>query len=226
MLKFVGRCFLLCVASFISLVIVGLFCLYLAISNKPFQLSINSNSSIFELKNAIETESMFISSKSNATNRKVIFSAQEINSAFNLYLGANQLAFLMQKPELSQNKNLELRGGSYEDGAFILLFSQKMSFNTPFGGYLNFYVKAEPSIKYNNLKISVQKCKVGSLPVPSFAINYILKEKNTDINNLKEVKLLISAVEELTVQADSVTVTYNPEKLSELITKYSSKFGQ
>lgn len=220
--------FLVCAVSFISFIAISIFCLYLAISKEPFQLSINSNSSIssmFELKNTIQTEYEFIFSKTITDNRKVTFSAQEINSAFNLYLRANQLSFLIKQPVSLQNNDLELRGGRYENGAFTLLMSQKMPFKTPLGDYLNFYIIAEPSIKDNNLKILIQKCKIGSLPIPSFAINYMLKERNSDINNVKEVKLLVSAVEELVTQVDSVTITYNPKKLSEFISKYSSKFS-
>lgn len=226
MLKFLVKFFLICVTSFIVFVAICIFCLYLAISKEPFSLSLNSNTSIssmIELRNTFESESKFIFSRTKTNERKITFSAQEINSAFNLYFGANQLSFLIKKPVSSHKNDLELRGGSYENGAFILLLSQKMPFDTPLGSYMNFYVMAEPSIKDRNLEIAVRKVKIGSLPVPSFAVNFLLKEKNSDLNNLEEVKLLVNAVEELTTQTDSVSVTYNPEKLSELISKYSGK---
>lgn len=229
MLKFLVKFFLVCAVSFISFIAICVFCLYLAISREPFPLSLNSNSSIASiigLKNSIETETKFIFLLKSKEEREVAFSSQEINSAFNLYVGANQLPFLIKKPVSSQKNDLELRGGSYENGAFILLLSKKMSFKTPLGDYLNFYVMAEPSIKDNNLKIVVHKCKIGSLPIPSFVVNYILKERNPEINNTKEVKLLVNAVEELDAQTDSVTIIYNPEKLSEVISKYTSKFRQ
>ena len=227
MLKFLVKFFLVCVVLFVSFIVICAFCLYLAISKEPFPLSLNSNSSIasiIELKNTIETETKFIFLLRSTNDRKVTFSTQEINSAFNLYVGANQFPFLIKKPVSSQKNDLELRGGSYENRAFIILLSQKMPFKTPMGDYLNFYVMAEPSIKDNNLKIVVLKCKIGSLPIPNFVVNYILKERNPEINNAKEIKLLVNAVEELDAQTDSVTVTYNPEKLSELISKYSGKF--
>ncbi len=225
MFKFPVRFFLICLMIFVVFIALCLGCLYLAFSSEPFRMSLNTNASIastFELKKTLEEESKFIFSGSSEGKREVTFSEQEINSAFNLYVGANQLACFLKKPKPLQKSSLEFRGGSYGNGAFILLISQKLSLETPFGNYLNYYLAVKPSVKNNEFSIVVQKCKVGSITIPSFVINYLFNERKSELNKTKEIKLFVSAVEELRTQTNSVTIIYDPKKLSEFISKYSA----
>lgn len=224
MRKFLFNFILTGIITFTILLGICFFGAYLVLSKAPFQITIKSVpsiSSILELKSTIDEEYKFISSGNSSYERKITLTKDQINSAFNLYLSANQIARIMNKSE-SQNRNLlELRGGSYEKGIFTLFFSQKLPFETFLGDYLNIRLEAALSIENNELKIKVADCRVGSLTLPSVLINYILKEKDPRINNLKEVKLLLGSVKRIILQDDSVTIVYNPEKLLKFISAYS-----
>ena len=228
MMKFISRFILTGIIFIVVLVGICLLCTYLALSKAPFSVKVNSISSfssMLELKSALEKEYKFISSSDSSADRTITFNKAQINSAFDIYLSANQIALMMNKSKEQYNNSLlELRGGSYEDSKFVISLSQKLPFDTPLGNYLNVRLVAQPYIEDNKLKIKIYESKVGNLPIPSLLVAYILKEKNSQINNTKEVRQLVSVMKKITLTDDSVTIVYNPEKLLEIISSYSDKF--
>jgi uncharacterized protein YpmS len=197
----------------------------MAISKEPFEIKLNTGvsiSSMSKLKETLGKESKYLFSEKSSRDRKIIFTSEEINTAFNIYLSAYQLNSMFGKKK-SENK-AELRGGMFKKGKLVLYLSQKFPFENPMGRYLNIRIELIPLIKDNKLKLEVISLAVGSVPIPAFAIDYILKNKEPSINNMKEVRLLLSAVKSFEVNEDTVTIIYNPAKLALLASEFSGKY--
>ncbi|HBM16197.1 MAG TPA: hypothetical protein DD381_07655 [Lentisphaeria bacterium] len=220
-MRFLFRLFIWSLLSFILIIALCALIVYLTLSSSPFPVTLNdtSVSAMLNLKENMDNETKSINSTNTDKERKIIFSTQDINSAFNIYLSASQINSFLGHRNSFPEDSIQLKGGRFDDGKFIISLTKKLSFSTPFGKYLNIRFEAVPSIKDNYPDIKISSLNFGSVSVPAFVIDYILNKEK--INDIQEVKLLLSAIKKLEVHKDSVTLIYNPNKLSDLTASLS-----
>lgn len=123
--------------------------------------------------------------------------------------------------EIQQIKDYTIR---YKGGWFILYYSKKLDFTTPFGEYLNAKTVFAPYIKGKKRGLDIESLQLGAIPVPQSVaraeIDYFVNIAETE----EDYKKCLSIVDEFQIDtADNVIIRYYPARLKEVLGEFMKK---
>lgn len=189
---------------------------YRVIDEKPFDIpaktpDMDASASVYKKLDLVSTlMSAFKSHKKGVAVEKVKtveLNEKEVNAVI-----ISTLVFAQQAmPE--KNGVKELRDAYFSSGAFTVMLSKKMIFNTPFGNYLNFRFTFVPEIKKSHLTVEARGIRIGSIEFP---LSYIKDKIDGEVYNIEKSpdgQAILGIVSELNVEKEKMTVVYNPDKL-------------
>lgn len=158
--------------------------------------------------------------------RTVSFNEQEVNAIISLTESAQIFLAMfsiakIDPQELQKIKDYKLR---YREGKFILHYSKKMNFTTPFGAYLNAKAVFTPYIEGTRRSMEIDSLQLGALPVPkgiaSAEIDYFINIAETD----EEYERCLSVIDAFQIDTDNnVVIRYYPARLKELLQEFMNK---
>jgi len=142
------------------------------------------------------------------TSKTVTLSKEETNALLD-YAVVGGREYLKQKfPSVS------LSNAYFDNGCLYVAASYKNTFSTPFGQYLNMKITIIPGVKENHISLSVKNLEVGSITVSGNSLQTKLDEGIADFEKTKDGKMFLEVVSHLDVKQESVTITFNPQKMT------------
>ena len=101
----------------------------------------------------------------------------------------------------------------FQDGKLFVDASYKNSFSTPFGQYINMHITFIPGVSNHHISLRITNLKVGSMLISGSNLQKEVDKAIVDFEKTDDGKMVIEVVKKLDVQKDSVSVTFNPQKL-------------
>ena len=102
----------------------------------------------------------------------------------------------------------------FEDGKLYVDASYKNSFSTPFGQYINMKIIFTPDISKKHLSLKINNLKVGSTVISGESLQKEVNKAITDFEKTEDGKMILEVITKLDIQKDSITVIFNPQKLT------------
>ena len=101
----------------------------------------------------------------------------------------------------------------FKDGKLFVDASYKNSFSTPFGQYINMKITFIPGVSNHHISLRITNLKVGSMLISGSNLQKEIDKAIVDFEKTEDGKMIIDVVKKLDIQKESVTVTFNPQKL-------------
>ena len=105
----------------------------------------------------------------------------------------------------------------FKDGKLFIDASYKNSFSTPFGQYINMHITFIPGISNRHISLKITNLKLGSILVSGTNLQKEIDNAITDFEKTEDGKMIIDVVTKLNIQKESVTLTFNPQKLTMML---------
>jgi len=172
------------------------------------KFGINQNSVESEKDIAVQLLNTLLETKKTVTLTK-----GEANALLD-YAVVEGRKYLKQKLPL-----ITLSDAYFDKGFLYVSATYKNVFSTPFGRYLNMHITLLPGVENKHIVLNVKNLKVGSMIVSGQSLQKKLDEGLIDFEKTEDGRMFIEVVSKLDVQKESVTISFNPQKMTMMLLK-------